>query len=236
MKRIIDLVLALSIVGLLALAAGAQAPAHTSGNTIKVPDDYATIQAAVDAAIEGDTILVAQGLYTENLSIMEGVTLSGGWNISFTVQYPGMSVIDGQGLGRVISITCASSSTVVTIDGFTIASGDATGQGGSPVALGEGDWLQGVIQPASPAPDARTPAKRAADLRARLADMAAWGLYPGGETAYQATLVRLDQLVARAEATRAHGYLLLEGVLRRRPAVGKDLSGLPAGKRALFTG
>jgi hypothetical protein len=198
------LALGLGIVGLLAvvliLTTSAQPAAHAAGNTIHVPDDYPTIQAAIDAAADGDTILVAEGLYKENLSITEGITLSGGWNVSFTVQYLGASLIDAQGLGRVISITCASSDTVVTIDGFAIASGDASGQGGPPTALGKGDWFQGASPPAELASDDRAPAERVADLRARLADLAARGLYPGGEAAYQATLARIDQLIAQAEA------------------------------------
>jgi hypothetical protein len=32
--------------------------------TLKVPADYPTIQAAVDAAVSGDTVLLADGVYT----------------------------------------------------------------------------------------------------------------------------------------------------------------------------
>ena len=34
------------------------------GATIKVPADYATIQAAIDAAVDADTVLVASGTYS----------------------------------------------------------------------------------------------------------------------------------------------------------------------------
>jgi len=37
--------------------------------TIYVPDDYPTIQAAVDAANPGDTIIVSPGIYTEQIII-----------------------------------------------------------------------------------------------------------------------------------------------------------------------
>ena len=33
-------------------------------NTIRVPFDYPTIQEAVDASEEGDTVIVADGIYT----------------------------------------------------------------------------------------------------------------------------------------------------------------------------
>jgi len=45
-------------------------PVHNlSKDTIYVPDDYSTIQAAVDAASPGDTIIVRDGTYTENVNV-----------------------------------------------------------------------------------------------------------------------------------------------------------------------
>ena len=40
-----------------------------SGNTLKVPDDYATIQEAVDAAAEGSLILISPGTYNEAVDV-----------------------------------------------------------------------------------------------------------------------------------------------------------------------
>jgi len=39
--------------------------------TIIVPDNYSTIQQAVDAAVDGDVIQVRAGTYTENIMISE---------------------------------------------------------------------------------------------------------------------------------------------------------------------
>ena len=44
-------------------------PPPTVDTTIYVPDDYSTIQAAVDAASPGDTIIVRGGSYTENVDV-----------------------------------------------------------------------------------------------------------------------------------------------------------------------
>jgi len=43
----------------------------TSGGTIYVPDDYPTIQAAIDAAANGDEIIVRSGVYQEALSVLD---------------------------------------------------------------------------------------------------------------------------------------------------------------------
>ena len=44
--------------------------------TINVPDDYSTIQAGIDASNDGDTVLVAQGTYVENLILEKEIFLT----------------------------------------------------------------------------------------------------------------------------------------------------------------
>lgn len=205
MNRISHLSLALSVVGLLALSlaltVSVQPSARAAGNIIKVPGDYPTIQAAIDTAADGDEIWVAAGDYAENLSITKGITLSGGWDTGFTQRAPGNSTINGRGLGRAISITCATSATIVTLDGFTVQGGNATGLGGAPERRSAAAEIPGYGMEL--APDPLTPAEHVARLRADLVGVVERGLYPGGSAAYRAMLDRVQQQIARVEQAGA---------------------------------
>ena len=44
--------------------------------TINVPSDYTTIQAGINASVDGDTVLVAQGTYSENLILEKEIVLA----------------------------------------------------------------------------------------------------------------------------------------------------------------
>lgn len=65
-------VLALVAPSLIAIGSPARAAA-----TIRVPEDYATISAAINAAVNGDTIDVAPGVYTGAIVLNKSVTLRG---------------------------------------------------------------------------------------------------------------------------------------------------------------
>jgi pectin methylesterase-like acyl-CoA thioesterase len=49
--------------------------AGASPGTIYVPDSYLTIQAMVNAANPGDTIIVYPGTYTENVDVNKSLTI-----------------------------------------------------------------------------------------------------------------------------------------------------------------
>jgi parallel beta-helix repeat protein len=111
------------------------------------------LQTALNQAIPGDTIYVAAGAYTGSgtavVAITQSLTLYGGWNGDPTGPIVRDSdefetVLNGQDQRRVISITKPGVAAVaVTIDGFTIRGGDATGLGGSIVGYDMGAGVYG---------------------------------------------------------------------------------------------
>jgi len=83
-----------------------------SAATITVPDDYPTIQQAVDAASSGDTVYVRAGTYYEHVTIGKSLTLQG--------EDRETTIIDGGGSGSVIYITA----NYVTVSGFNVTNGE----------------------------------------------------------------------------------------------------------------
>ena len=93
---------------------------HLSATIINVPADQPTIQAGINIAAEGDTVLVATGIYYENLNwpSTTGINLIGsGANDC---------IIDGDSLASVIRMDYIIG-TATVIDGFTIQNGYANG-------------------------------------------------------------------------------------------------------------
>ncbi|MCP4710975.1 MAG: hypothetical protein GY869_20315, partial [Planctomycetes bacterium] len=93
-----------------------------------VPREYVTIQKGIDAADENDMVVVAPGVYQENISM-------GGKNIVLTSNNPKDSsmvtqtVIQGIGSASVVTFT-GSETADCTLTGFTITGGHTDTYGG----------------------------------------------------------------------------------------------------------
>ncbi|WP_321506807.1 DUF3821 domain-containing protein [uncultured Methanoregula sp.] len=88
------------------------------GPACTVPDQYATIQAAVNAATAGDTITVRSGIYNEQVVIAKPVSLSG-----IPASGPNRPVINGTGSGIPVTITANH----VNLTGFIVANSNDAG-------------------------------------------------------------------------------------------------------------
>lgn len=102
-----------------------------SGEYLRVPDDYATISLAINAAAGGDTVAVAEGVYPEHITLKRNVRLLGGFSPDFSrrdpIAYP--SVIDaGNSLSAVVAQNNEGPLTV--LDGFVIRGGNRTNDAG----------------------------------------------------------------------------------------------------------
>jgi hypothetical protein len=105
-----------------ALVAGAYAWAVPVGasSILNVPGSYATIQAAINAAVNGDTVMVAPGTYLENIDFKgKLITVQ-------SAQGPSVTTIDGGGVAPVVNFSSAETSAAV-LEGFTLQHGNATG-------------------------------------------------------------------------------------------------------------
>jgi len=91
-----------------------------NGADLLVPEEYATIQAAVNASVDGDRILVAPEVYNETID------LKGRAIHLLAVAGPDMTVIDGTGLPGSILLCDSGEDEDTIIQGFTITGGTGT--------------------------------------------------------------------------------------------------------------
>jgi len=148
------LTICIVLLGLLWLSGIPSAQASTTsiryvapgGNCGGATPCYSTIQAAVNAAGDGDTIKVAAGTYTDTQTLTasdgytytqivlvdgKNLTLKGGyttsdWNIYDPLSNP--TIIDARGYGRGVTVLGDGTQTV-TVAGFQIVNGDYTNLG-----------------------------------------------------------------------------------------------------------
>lgn len=104
-KTVVGIVIALFLANI-----AFQTPSSRSlgAETIVVPDNFPTIQDAINSAGEGDTIYVRVGVYSENINIEKRISLVG--------EDPSTTIIDGSGIDHVVNVTVDD----VIIFNFTI--------------------------------------------------------------------------------------------------------------------
>jgi parallel beta-helix repeat protein len=123
----------IGLAALVIIAAAVSAVFIFSDSGVTVPDKYATIQEAIDAAEEGDEIVVQVGVYRENIDFK-------GKNIILRSTDPddpavvSETIIDGGGSGIVVSFRSGEGEGAV-LSGFTVTrgSGIVISGSGSPV-------------------------------------------------------------------------------------------------------
>jgi len=104
----------LLLVSTLTLALNIQ-PVKSEPRTITVPDDYPTIQEAINNANEGDTVFVRNGTYYEHLNVNKTIELLG--------ENRNATIIDGSSTGTVVLLRRDN----ITIQNFTIRNSGSAG-------------------------------------------------------------------------------------------------------------
>jgi predicted outer membrane repeat protein len=95
-------------------------------NLIQVPSQQPTIQAGINTANNGDTVLVDQGVYIENINLNgKPITVASNFIFSSDPLDISNTIIDGNQNGSVVTIANNEDSTTV-LCGFTIRNGNAT--------------------------------------------------------------------------------------------------------------
>src|SRR5579859_258867 len=122
---------------LLLLAGGPARPAYAS--TLTYPGCGATIQACIDGASAGDTILISADDYTESLTLSKAVSLTGA--LSST------TILHALPNTRVLTVTGAVVNSSVVISGLTFTGGLVTGTLACPDSCGGGILITDTAQP-----------------------------------------------------------------------------------------
>jgi hypothetical protein len=113
-----------------------------TGCTTTVPGTWPTVQSAIDAAMDGDTVCVAAGTYVENLDF-------GGRNLTVLgVDGADATVLDGSADWELLLPTVTFQSgedAEAVLDGFTVTGGTTMGQGGGIRILDSSPTLRNLV-------------------------------------------------------------------------------------------
>ena len=117
-------------------------------DTINVPADFSTIQAAIDTAKNGDVILVSKGIYVENINFKgKNIIVGSLFLTTEDTSYISQTIIDGNGGNRepsekrsVVTFENGEDSTAY-LCGFTITNGSV---GATWLGIGWVGWGGGI--------------------------------------------------------------------------------------------
>jgi len=108
------------------------------GNTIYVPDDQPTINAAIGASTHGDSIIVRPGIYFENIDF-------GGKNVTVqSLHGHHCTTIDGTQTTSAVRFASGEDAGAL-LEGFTITNGAGTPSGGGVFCRGASPTLRGNL-------------------------------------------------------------------------------------------
>ncbi|MCH7549632.1 MAG: PKD domain-containing protein [Candidatus Krumholzibacteriota bacterium] len=113
--------------------------AETTG-PLRVPANFSTIQAAINAALPGDTVLVASGTYTGVGN--KNLDFGGKGIVLLSESEADSTIIDCEGSGRGIWFH-SGEDTMAIMDGFTITNGSDSTGGGIRITSGSSPQIRG---------------------------------------------------------------------------------------------
>lgn len=116
-------------------------PAAAS-NTLRVPADFPTIQAAIAAAVDGDVVLVSDGVYPETID------LSGKAITVRSENGPAATTVDGGGQAVYVVRIASGEGPQTRLEGFTITGGIGRTYFNQQTVIGEGGGIR--VHAASP--------------------------------------------------------------------------------------
>ena len=110
--------------------------------TINVPTQYSTIQSGIDAAVNGDTVLVADGVYSGTRNI--DLDFSGRTITLISTGGPANCIIDCESSGRGFNFHSGENRTSV-VEGFTVINGYISDNGGGISVVNSSPSLKNCI-------------------------------------------------------------------------------------------